>query len=73
MPVLGEEQTVKPAGQLIDDREHGVGIGHGQRSPSAEVGLDINDHKGCLLHGVRNEPSGWGGGARTKRVFEDPD
>ena len=58
MPVLGEEYEVKPAGKLIDDGDYGVGIGYGQRSARAEVSLDIDDHKGRLLHGFRRQSAG---------------
>jgi len=58
MPVLGEEHEVKPSGKLIDDGDHGVGIGYGQHSTRAEVSLDIDDHQGRLLHGFRRQSAG---------------
>ena len=61
MPVLRQDDPAKVTHQAVHDRQDRIGIRHGKRTPTAEVGLDVDEHEGGSLHGQvagRSDPAG---------------
>ena len=48
MPVLGQDHIRESGRERIDDRHHGVALGHGQGAAGAEIVLHIDDDQDAV-------------------------
>jgi hypothetical protein len=50
VPILRQHDIAVAAGKGVDQRDHFIAAGDGQRAAGAEIGLDIHDQQGGVWH-----------------------
>jgi hypothetical protein len=48
MPILRENNMFKPRRDAVNDLDHSIAIGHGQRAARTEIVLDVDDEE-CVV------------------------
>ena len=57
MPVLGQRDMSEALGETVDDRHHGIAVGHRERAAGAEIVLHIDDQQQIVVANLHCPPA----------------